>query len=272
MGFKNAFLFVLFLGLLLTFNVGFVQAGTVVSYFFYEVILIVTLLLLLSERRRLSWGTPRSLALGLALGAVLMSLLFGIYLSGGWLRVEGIAARDVLLTLATVFTFQAFVAAGEELAFRGYLLSHFREVGSDRFAVGATALLFAAIHTPAIAAEGVPLPNVPVMFLSLATGGALLGVLTLRWGLLAAIGLHFTWNLFQYHIYSMAWIFPDSSLLGLSYGGGPDVVTGGLCSAGPCGPEAGLLGLAAFAVPLLLILRKFRTPAAPASPAGGAGG
>lgn len=267
---QNAFLFFLFIGLLLMFNVGFVQAGTVVSYFLYETIVFVTLLLLVSERRRLSWGTSRALALGLVLGTVLMSALFAIYMAGGWLRLDGVATQEIPLTLATAFTFQAFVASGEELAFRGYVLSHFREVGSDRFAVGATALLFATIHIPAIAAGGVPVSNAAIMFLSLVAGGALMGVLALRWGLVAAIGLHFAWNLLQYHVFSMAKVLPHSSLLGLSYGGGPDVVTGGLCAAGPCGPEAGLLGLAAFAIPLVLVLRRFS--AAPAPPAGGTGG
>lgn len=258
---QNALLFLAFIGLLLMFNVSFVQAGTVISFFIYETIIFVTLLLLISERRRFSWGTPKGLALGLALGALLMSVLFGAYLAGGWLRVDGLATREVPLVLAMALLFQALVASGEELAFRGYMLSHLREVRSDRFAVGATAFLFAGIHVPAIALGGAPPMNGAIMFLSLSAGGALLGVLALRWGLLAAIGLHFTWNLLQYHVFSMARVLPHSSLLGLSYDGGHDLVTGGLCAAGPCGPEAGLLGLAAFGVPLVLLLRLSRSPA-----------
>jgi membrane protease YdiL (CAAX protease family) len=262
MAFKNALLFFLFIGLLLMFNVGFVQAGTLVSFFLYETILLVTLLLLISERRRFPWGAPSGLALGLATGAVLMTFLFTTFLASGWLRVEGLATPEVPLVLGMAILFQGMVASGEELAFRGYMLSHLREAGSDRFAIAATALLFAAIHLPAIAAGGVAPANAVVMFLTLTAGGALMGFMALRWGLLAAIGLHFAWNLLQYHVFSMARVLPHTSLLGLSYGGGPDILTGGLCAGGPCGPEAGLFGLAAFALPLALLLRSRAAPAA----------
>lgn len=258
---KNILLFLVFIGLLLMFNWGFLQLGTLVSYFIYETILFITLLLLISERRRVAWGTSRGLAIGLALGAVLMSSLFGLYLASGWLRIEGRTATEVPLVLAMAVTFQAFVASGEELAFRGYILSHLREEGSDLFAIGMMAFLFAVIHIPAMAAGEVPAANAPVWFANLAAGGALLGVVALRWGLLAAIGLHFAWNLLQYHIFAMSPLVPGSSLLDLTYSGGPDILTGGLCASGPCGPEAGLLGLAAFALPLLLLLRVFRPPA-----------
>lgn len=257
---RNALLFFVFIGLLLLFNVGLVQSGTVVSFFIYETILFVTLLLLVSERRRLVWGRSRALLLGVGLGAALISVLFASYLAGGWLRPEGLATRGLFLVLATAVLFQALVASGEELAFRGYMLSHLREAVSDRTAIGATALLFSGIHAPTILLQGASPLNGALWFATLTAGGGLLAVVAIRWGLLAAVGLHFAWNFLQYHVYSMA--LPSSSLLALSIGQGPPVLTGGTCSLGGfvylCGPEASLLGLVAFAIPLALFTRQWR--------------
>jgi len=185
---------------------------------------------------------------GLALGAGLMTLVFGVGLGAGWVRVtdtfqpqSGFIIRFLGLTLA-------FVGVGvyEELLLRGYLLTNAAEglvgrLGDRDAVVGATvlsSLVFGLAHAT----------NPNATLLSTGTivlaGGMLAAGYVLTGELAMPIGLHTTWNLFQGGVYG----FPVS---GLGVGAsvvvveetGPDLVTGGAF-----GPEAGLLGLGAMVV------------------------
>jgi uncharacterized protein len=62
--------------------------------------------------------------------------------------------------------------------------------------------------------------------------------LSLRWGLLSAIGFHFAWNFLQYSVFGMGLAGEFSSVLRLT-GVGDVLLTGG-----EYGPEASLPGLA----------------------------
>jgi hypothetical protein len=72
------------------------------------------------------------------------------------------------------------------------------------------------------------------MLLTIAVAEILLAICYLYDGLSMSIGFHFTWNFFQYHVYSLRQDF-----------GGILKITSDnqLITGGSFGPEAGLLGL-----------------------------
>lgn len=191
-------------------------------------------------------------AFGLALGAALMTLIFGVHYAAGWVTLESApAARDSgpAVRLALVAAVVGHVATGviEELLMRGYGLKNIAEglrgvVGRDVTAVlsalVATSALFGVLHgfNPGSSAAAV---------LNIVLAGLLLGLACAVTGQLALpIGLHIGWNFFEGSVYG----FPVSgsharfSLLRVS-ASGPEWITGGAF-----GPEAG--ALAALVMPL----------------------
>jgi hypothetical protein len=194
---------------------------------------------------------------GLALGAILMLIIFLIELIAGWVTVTGTFVvkepGDSFLT-ALLVPLVSFLAVGfyEELAFRGYPLQNlaegltWRAIGPQAAIVIATLLssvvfgVFHALNPNAGARSTVHIVFAGVM---LATGYLLTGELAIP------IAIHITWNFFQGNVFG----FPVSgtgvrsaTFIGIEQGG-PDLWTGGAF-----GPEAGLLGLGAMALGILL--------------------
>ncbi len=83
--------------------------------------------------------------------------------------------------------------------------------------------------------------------MTITAAGALLALLSLRWGLLSAIGFHFTWNFLQYSVFGMGLAGEFSSVVRLT-GAGDVLLTGG-----EYGPEASLPGLAVILMTLGIV-------------------
>ncbi|AQL44507.1 hypothetical protein BV210_07490 [Halorientalis sp. IM1011] len=198
----------------------------------------------------------RDAGFGLALGALLPTLLFGVGVAAGWVTVTGtfVTTSDAYLAfgdasvpvaLLSVLVFFLGVAVSEELFVRGYLLTNLAEAlaGFERVAgrhaitvaTLATAGLFGVLHAGNPNATLLSITNITLF-------GVLLGfcyVWTSRLGI--AVGVHLTWNAVVGAVYG----FPVS---GLTVGvtvletetTGPPLLTGGAF-----GPEGGLLVLLA---------------------------
>ncbi|PRP91062.1 CAAX amino terminal protease self- immunity [Enhygromyxa salina] len=200
--------------------------------------------------------TPRwwlDLAVGFAIGAILMSAIFVVELGAGWLTIEGRyvgAAPGQAFALALVDPWLTFVAVAfyEELLSRGYHLRNLAEglhfarlgpkLGPNLALILATliaASVFGLMHAGNNNATLISSINVGLAGCMLALGLLWTGELALP------IGLHLSWNFFQGNVFG----FPVS--------GNPmevrvfDVVQGGdpSITGGAFGPEAGLIGLAA---------------------------
>ncbi len=103
---------------------------------------------------------------------------------------------------------------------------------------------YRAYKHPSILFLELPLFNASVMFVVIIMAGILLSLLYFMKGLKNSIGFHFSWNLFQYHVFS------------LRGGLGIFVITAirPEFTGGQAGPEAGILGLAAVSTGIILLL------------------
>jgi membrane protease YdiL (CAAX protease family) len=194
------------------------------------------------------------LGFGLLLGALLMSGIFLVEWSLGWVALTAVFRTTVsgeAFGQAILVPIALFLTVGilEELLFRGYLLRNVAEgLAFDRFGGARGGLILAWVLSSTVFALGhadnpnatwVSTVNIAVAGLFLALGFVLTGQLALP------IGLHITWNLFQSSVFG----FPVSGLsrfrtsVIVTEEAGPDLWTGGVF-----GPEAGLLGLAAMLV------------------------
>lgn len=198
------------------------------------------------------------LAFGLALGAGLMTGIFLLELLAGWVTIDGL-----LQTGSPTFSFAPWfvlsvglwVAVGvyEELFARGYLLTNLAEglpwfeslgrFGAVVLATLSSSLVFAGLHAANPAAGLASTTGIFLAGIMLAAGYVLTGELAIP------IGIHVTWNLFQGTVFG----FPVSgwrqrvTLVAIEQRG-PSLFTGG-----SFGPEAGLVGIGATVVGLVLI-------------------
>jgi membrane protease YdiL (CAAX protease family) len=219
----------------------------------------------LVDRRRIAdfgLGLDRDwwldLGFGFALGAALMTLVFGVELALGWIVVTGTFAPpgDFLSEFLAVCALFLVVGVQEELLARGYLLTNLceglrgwlGERGSTAVAVLVSSAVFGGLHL------GNPNATL-VSTLSISLAGVMLAVgYVLTDDLAIPIGLHISWNLFQGGVYG----FPVSGL-------GIDVAVVAIAQRGPdrwtggaFGPEAGLLGVAAILLGTLAIVGYVR--------------
>jgi hypothetical protein len=199
------------------------------------------------------------LGFGLALGAILMLVIFLIELAAGWVTVTGTFATnrpDASFLGAIPVPVVNFLAVGfyEELFSRGYQLQNlaeglkWRAIGPRAAILIATLLsstVFGALHVGNPNASTSSTLNIVFAGVLLATGYLLTGELAIP------IGLHITWNFFQGNVFG----FPVSgtavraATFISTEQGGPDQWTGGAF-----GPEAGLLGLGAIIAGIFAII------------------
>jgi membrane protease YdiL (CAAX protease family) len=200
------------------------------------------------------------LAFGLGLGAALMTGIFLVEWALGWVEVTGTFRTPVegeVFALAILMPVVLFVGVGilEELLARGYLLRNvaeglaFRRLGGARggliIACVISSALFAQGHADNPNATWVSTANIAIAGVLLALGFMLTGQLALP------IGLHITWNFFQASVFG----FPVSGVSRMrttfvaTEQVGPEMWTGGAF-----GPEAGLVGLGAMIVGVVLTL------------------
>ena len=196
----------------------------------------------LGLRREPGWLAD--LLAGLALGALLQTLIAAVGVAAGWFRVVdtfvGTAAGfgSVLLVFLVVGVY-------EELLSRGLVLVNIAEglgFAGRRVAVGvalaASAVVFGLLHA---SNPGASLAST----VGITLAGAFLGVGFVLTGRLSfPVGVHISWNAAQGLGYGFAvsGLGVDAAIVDLEPTG-PAVVTGGAF-----GPEAGLLGVGAVAV------------------------
>ncbi|MGD2164797.1 MAG: CPBP family intramembrane metalloprotease [Anaerolineae bacterium] len=194
---------------------------------------------------------------GLLLGAMLMLIIFVVELALGWVTVTGTlaASRPSVRFVPTILTaLVSFVAVGfyEELFSRGYQLKNLAE-GLRGSVFGARTAIAAATLLSSLAFGGLHVGNphaTTFSTLSIALAGTMLATGFLLTGELAIpIGLHITWNFFQGSVFGFPVSgidFRSASFLSTEQLG-PALWTGGAF-----GPEAGLLGLGAMILGVLL--------------------
>ena len=186
------------------------------------------------------------LVFGLGLGVFLMSGIFLIELSFGWLQVDGIFESNLpgipfWVALAPPLVIFLCVGVYEEAFSRGYQLLNMAE-GLNYPSIGPRGAVLAAwiLSSGIFGVLHLGNPNAtPLSAFNIALAGLLLGTGYVLSGELAIpIGLHIAWNFFQGSVYG----FPVSGLspVGATFIStkqyGPDVWTGGVF-----GPEGGLL-------------------------------
>jgi membrane protease YdiL (CAAX protease family) len=186
------------------------------------------------------------LLFGLVLGAILMTGVFLIETTLGWVTVTD-SFRSSMPGVPFAFTVAlplgAFLLVGvyEELLSRGYQLRNLAEglnypwLGPKRAVLaawGISSALFGVLHALNPNASLVSIANITLAGLMLGTAYVLTGELAVP------IGLHIAWNFFQGSVFG----FPVSGLgpIGASFlsteQAGPEIWTGGVF-----GPEGGLL-------------------------------
>jgi uncharacterized protein len=205
-------------------------------------------------------------AFGLAVGALMISAIFGVEWLAGWVTVTAPApSKDGMpLPVAVLAALLMFIAVGfvEEYMFRGYHIRNLAEgfVGrriGPRTAIASAWFLSAALFGLAHALNpgATAISSINIML----TAGGLLGLAYVLTGELAIpIGIHITWNFFEGSVYGFAvsGTASDVSLIHLEQGG-PQLWTGGAF-----GPEAGLLctifGTCALALVVLWVRARNR--------------
>ena len=179
------------------------------------------------------------LFLGVLVGGLIQSVVFGIEWLAGWLQIAGLgfAPRSAALfawSAATMCVVFALVAWHEELLARGYWLTNLTEGLNRPAAVLLSSSAFALGH--------ISNPNVTwVAIIALLGPGLLFAWAVMRTGRLwLAMGIHFGWNFFEGSIFG----FPVSGIATVTLletaVAGPTLWTGG-----QFGPEGGLVVLPA---------------------------
>ena len=194
---------------------------------------------------------------GLLLGAGLMLIIFLVELAVGWIEVTGTFVTrnpDAGFLPTILIPLVTFLAVGfyEELFSRGYQLQNLAEGLTWRFITPRAAIVIATLISSAIfGALHAGNPNATLFStLNIVFAGILLAMGFLLTGELAIpIALHITWNFFQGNVFGFpvsGTDFRSATFIAVEQRG-PDLWTGG-----PFGPEAGLLGLAAMALGIVL--------------------
>jgi membrane protease YdiL (CAAX protease family) len=161
--------------------------------------------------RRIGWGfrrpTRRALGLGWALGLVLPVVAAVICLLVGAIGFDtGGFGPIVLLGLTVLVLPYIPLAIGEDLGWRGLLVTRLAEVSRPRTVIVLSGVVWGMFHWPLmIWLGGVP-ENTSTVFalFSFTVGttalGALLANLQLRWGLWPGVVLHAVSNATMYHV------------------------------------------------------------------------
>jgi len=198
----------------------------------------------------LKWNNQaiRGILAGFLIGGISVSLLFGIFLGTGWLKVDGFtwqaeSLAGILPEIVIMLLVFAMTAWSEELQGRGYWLQNLEKGLNLPAAFLLSSLFFSLTHLGN--------PGFTWMaFLGLFVGGFDLAYGYIRTRQLwLPMGLHLGWNFFEGTVYG----FQVSGLEGLprlvlQHVSGPEFWTGG-----SFGPEAGILMVLAVVVDIGLI-------------------
>ena len=203
-------------------------------------------------------GWRRDLGFGLFLGALLMLLIFLVELALGWITIQDVfyTRLPYPFSMALVSPLVLFLLVGiyEELMVRGYVMKNLAEGLSFHPLGGKAGMLLGLLLSSALFGlfhAGNPNAS-PVSTVYLFLAGLFLGLPVLLTDQLAIpIGIHITWNFFQGNVFGfpVSGTSTNSTTFISVHQGGPDLWTGGAF-----GPEAGLLGIAAMLVGVILIV------------------
>jgi membrane protease YdiL (CAAX protease family) len=201
------------------------------------------------------WG---DFAFGIALGAILLSLVFGVELWAGWISIEGFFRSSIKTLSFTSGLLQyvvAFICVGiyEEIITRGYLMRNLAEGLRGKYLSPRNALLAAYVLSSIVFGllHFLNAHSTAFSTLCLVGTGLLLGLGYLFTGELAIpIGLHTSWDFFEGVVYGfpVSGIDVNASIVAIKQSR-VDIITGGAF-----GPEAGIVGFAAIIVGALLLL------------------
>jgi hypothetical protein len=216
--------------------------------FAYILIILISILFILIAKARPRPGNPLP---GLATGTLAITATFGLMLLIGGVAVDGLN-DDVAIVMLAGIMLQVLVAVGEEMSFRGYILEDLRGQYGLSVAIALSSVGFALLHVNSMLLLGVNSVSVVVALVTITAAGALLALLSLRWGLLSAMGFHFAWNFLQYNVYGLGLTGEFTSLVRLT--GASDV----LLTGGEYMPEASLPGLAVVLVTLCIVWYFYR--------------
>ncbi|KAB1197565.1 MULTISPECIES: CPBP family intramembrane glutamic endopeptidase [Haloferax] len=197
-----------------------------------------------------AWGVD--FVFGLVLGGALMSAIFAVGVSVGWIAIDAVGfGIDRLVGAAALLSFFVSVGIAEELLLRGVVLTDIAEGMRWRFDVSTAIVVGLLLSSAIFGIAHLTNPNASVAStLSITLAGVMLGLGYVLTGDLAIpVGIHISWNFVQGGVYGFA-------VSGLDFGTslvetteqGPDLVTGG-----PFGPEAGLLGVGAMLLGMVCI-------------------
>ncbi len=211
-----------------------------IPLFAYFALILLPVIYKRYDRESFVWG--HRFFKGAILGFILITMIFLIELASGFLRIEDLIPDLQNLLIAGIIL-QGIVAFGEELPFRGYILPDMEKRFGLWKAVVLSSFFFSLLHIPSILVLKTSSVSIIIMLLTLTFAQMLLAFCYLYDGLRMSVGFHFTWNFFQYHVYSMREGFGGILKTTSEY----QFVTGG-----NLGPEAGLLGL--FVVILALVI------------------
>jgi membrane protease YdiL (CAAX protease family) len=200
----------------------------------------------------------RDLAFGLALGALLMVLIFAAELAVGWVTITGTLQSprsDEAFGAGVAQGLALFICVGiyEEMFSRGYQLRNMAEgLNIKRLGPKWGLLLGYLLSSTIFGSLHLANPNISLMStFNLVVAGLFLGLGFILTGELAiSIGLHITWNFFQGNVFGFPVSGTESSVSLITVRqGGPTLWTGGAF-----GPEAGLMGLLAILLGSVLIV------------------
>jgi membrane protease YdiL (CAAX protease family) len=192
---------------------------------------------------------------GLLLGAALMLLIFIVELAMDWVTITGTFQSPRTPFWEAIFLgLLMFILVGinEELLSRGYQLRNLAEgLNLHRLTPHWSILLAYLISSSIFGFMHLGNPNTTaVSTVNLIIAGLLLGLGYILTGELAIpIGLHITWNFFQGKVFGfpVSGMESSTSIIAI-HQGGPDFWTGGAF-----GPEAGMIGLLAMLLGVILI-------------------
>jgi membrane protease YdiL (CAAX protease family) len=194
---------------------------------------------------------------GMSLGALLMGFIFILEFGFGYVQVIQLGFTvepnsSLLLALAVMFIHYIGISFTEEILSRGYLLRNLLEGFSSfhrnvtiALAIVFSSILFALPHAGNPNATPASIVLLIVFGVMCAAGVILTGELAIP------LGLHLTWNFFQGNIFGFpvsGWEMRGGSLIQIQQHG-PVWFTGAAF-----GPEAGIVGLLAMLLGILLIV------------------
>jgi len=217
-------------------------AGAVVA-----VVVYVWVVRLLERRRPVAEVSPRGavtdVAIGLLLGAVLMSAVVGTIAAAGHYRVVGLGSVAGAIALLGM---TCSIAVAEELIFRAVLFRIIERWIGTWLALAVSALIFGLVH---LANPGATLFGALAIAVE---AGVLLGAAyALTRTIWFAVGIHLAWNFMEGGVFSTTVSGTQNGFQGLlrSELTGPDLLTGG-----GFGPEASLVAMAVGVVTAVVLL------------------